>query len=122
MAAKGKSPGTNARRTVAELEAELEKRTAERDEPLARETAMAEVLGLINSSSGDLAPTFGAILERAMGLCGAAFGVMAVFENGQWKSVATHGVPTAYAEFRSRNPPSPPPPGGISARILGGEP
>jgi GAF domain-containing protein len=61
------------------------------------------------------------MLERAMRLCGAAFGAMAVFENGQWKSVATRGIPSAYAEYRNRNP-STTPPGGISDRILGGEP
>jgi len=91
-------------------------------EALDQQTATAEVLAVINASAGDLAPVFEGMLARAMRLCGAAFGAMAVFENGQWKSVATHGVPAAYAEFRSRNPPSPPPPGGISARILGGEP
>ena len=77
---------------------------------------------MINSSPGDPAPVFDAMLEKAMRLCGAAFGAMAVFENDQWKSVATHGVPAAYAEFRSRSPLTLPPPGGISARILGGEP
>ena len=44
MAAKGKAPRITARRNVAELEAELERRTAERDEALAQQAAAAEVL------------------------------------------------------------------------------
>jgi len=102
---------TSPEQRIADLERQLAEYRAERDEALEQQTATAEVLGVINSSRGELAPVFDAMLERAMRLCGADFGAMAVFENGQWKSVATHGVPAAYAEFRSRNP-SPPPPGG----------
>ena len=57
------------RRTIAGLRRELGARRAERDEALACEAAMAEILQVINSSPGDLAPVFQTIVERAHTLC-----------------------------------------------------
>jgi GAF domain-containing protein len=94
--------------------AELQRRL---DEGLAREAATAEVLQGINSSPGDLASVFNSILDRAMHLCGAAFGILRTYDGVRFHTAAAHGVAAAYAEFLAHNPQEPQP-GTIGFRSL----
>src|SRR5215216_1740337 len=92
----------------------------ETQEALAQQTATAEVLGVINSSPGDLTPVFGAMLEKAMRLCGAAFGMMSTYDGKSFHTAAMRGVPEKYAEEHTRNPPHAVPETGLG-RIERGE-
>jgi GAF domain-containing protein len=89
-------------------------------EALEQQTATAEVLQVINSSPGDLAPVFEAMLEKAMRLCEAGFGELDVYDGQNFRVVATLGVPTAFDEYR-RNNPGPPRPGSFGGRFVAGE-
>jgi GAF domain-containing protein len=63
---------------------------------------------------------FDAMLEKALRLCGSAFGVLNVFDGQSFHGVAMRGVPPAFAEFRAGNPAGRGP-GTAPARIVSGE-
>src|SRR5271165_2035726 len=90
-------------------------------EALEQQTATAEVLGVINSSPGDLAPVFDAMLEKALRLCDAAFGLLWTYGEGGFRSVAHRGVTAVHAEFLAKNMLTTGPETG-RARVLTGEP
>jgi len=89
---------------------------------LAQQTATAEVLQVINASPGDLNPVFEAMLDKAMHLCGAAFGELRTYDGGRFRLAATRGTPAAYAEYYARQDTGRYGPGTGPARLLEGEP
>ncbi len=112
------------RQVIGDLRRELEERTAdrddavaERDESDAQKAAMAEVLGVINSSPGDLAPVFDAILEKAHTLCGVASGALQLYDGEKFRAVATHGLPEPLAKWLRDGWP----PGVSQQRVVAGE-
>jgi GAF domain-containing protein/anti-sigma regulatory factor (Ser/Thr protein kinase) len=108
-------------KSYAELEQKVEDRTAELKEALDQQTATAEVLGVINSSPGDLAPVFDAMLDRALSLCGADFGRLETHDAGRIRIAAHRGFSPAYMEFL-KEASYEPHPSGFTGQFLGGEP
>ena len=93
----------------------------ERDEALAREAALAEVLQVINSSPGDLAPVFDAVVEKAMRLCEANHGYLFTYDGDCFHSAAIHGEPR-FVEWQWQLGPFQPPANTLLGRIRHGEP
>jgi GAF domain-containing protein len=71
----------------------------ERDEALEQQKATAEVLRVISSSPGELEPVFQAVLENAVRICDAKFGILFRYDNETFDPVADFGVPSALAEY-----------------------
>jgi GAF domain len=121
MSATHDSTVADPQQIIAELKRELARRTAERDEALARETATAEVLGVINSSPGDLGPVFDAMLEKATRLCEAPFGLMSTYDGQRFQQAASYNVPAPLAAFYASDPVQPGPETGLGRIARGAE-
>src|SRR5438874_1596205 len=93
-------------------------------EALEQQTATAEVLGVINSSPGDLAPVFDVLLERATRLCEASFGYLLTYDGQRLHPAADRGHASFAAWIRAHiqaQNPHKPEPGTSNARLLAGE-
>ena len=83
---------------------ELRQRTTDLAESLEQQTATSEVLRVISSSPSELSPVFQTMLANATRLCEAKFGILDIYENGAFRTVAMHNVPQEFAELRRREP------------------
>jgi two-component system, NtrC family, sensor kinase len=93
-----------ARVAIADLQEQVAALTRELKEAREQQTATSEVLQVISSSSGELAPVFESLLASAKHLCGAEFGIILLREGDGFRIVALHAAKAEYTEARWRAP------------------
>ncbi len=87
-------------------------------ESLQRQTATAEVLGIISSSPGELEPVFQAMLQNSVRICEAKFGQMFLTDGDVVRPVANLDVPAALVEFDKQRGTFQPSAGGGLERVI----
>jgi GAF domain-containing protein len=102
----------------ARLLKELRKRTDDLSEALEQQTATSNVLSIISRSPGDLEPAFESMLENAVRICEAKFGVLYRYENEAFRPVALLAVPAPYAEYLRQRGSFRPVPGRTIDRLM----
>ncbi|HVH78173.1 MAG TPA: GAF domain-containing protein, partial [Stellaceae bacterium] len=87
------------------MQAEISALRTELQEAQAREKAVGEVMKVINSSPGDVAPVFASMLDKALRLCEAASGTLWTCDGEYFDPVAVSGASRRLAQwFRQHGP------------------
>jgi two-component system NtrC family sensor kinase len=89
---------------VARLREELKRATVDLAQSVERQTATANVLQVISSSSGDLQPVFRSMLDNALRICEAKFGNLLLFDGKGFLPAELHNSPAAYRELYKDGP------------------
>src|SRR5262245_5330006 len=90
--------------STTELQEQVAALTSELKEAREQQSATSEVLEVISSSSGELAPVFESLLASAKHLCGAEFGIILLREGDGFRTVALHAASAEYTEARWHAP------------------
>ena len=85
-------------------ETEVARLTRDLCDALEQQAATSEVLQVISGTAGDLQPVFAAMLENAVRICDATFGIIYRWDGEFLHALASHKTPTALAEARRRSP------------------
>jgi class 3 adenylate cyclase len=93
-----------ARAATADLQEQGTDLTRELKEAREQQAATSEVLQVISSSAGELAPVFESLLASAKHLCGAEFGIILLREGDGFRTVALHAASAEYTEARWHAP------------------
>jgi two-component system, NtrC family, sensor kinase len=90
---------------------ELRQRTDDLSESLEQQTATSEVLRVISSSPGDLEPVFNAMLENALRICEAKFGMLMLYRKseGSFDARVMVGAPPVLVDALLQKPFKPQP-------------
>ena len=93
-----------ARVATADLQEQVAALTRELKEAREQQAATSEVLQVVSSSAGELAPVFESLLASAKHLCGAEFGAIFLREGDGFRIVALHAASAEYTEARWHAP------------------
>ena len=116
-AARRRRPAPNIQKQLDQWTRELAEARRQLADALEQQTATSEVLRAISRSSGELEPVFQAMLENAVGVCGASFGTLYLREGDGFRAAAMHNAPPAFTAARKREPLLRPPPDAPLGRV-----
>ena len=97
---------------------EVQARTRDLSESLQQQTATSEVLEVISSSPGELAPVFNSMLKNAVSICDAQFGNLFLIDSDGARWEAGVGTPPKLAEYFTQSRSFRPTPGSHLDRVM----
>ncbi len=93
-----------AKRELARSLAEVEQRTRELSEALEEQSAIGELLRVINQTTFDLQRVLETLIQKATRLCGAEHGLIYRFDGEHCRLVADYGISPEFRDLEQRNP------------------